>query len=81
MTAADFTRFTHIFALDPDNLADLRRLAPPGATARLGLLLDLVPGRAGEGVVDPYQGDEAGFETTWRDVSAAARALVATLDA
>jgi len=79
VTRGDFTRFTHIFALDPDNLADLRRLAPADATAALGLLLDLVPGRAGDGVVDPYYSDAAEFEATWSDVSDAARALVATL--
>ena len=49
------------------------------ATARLGLLLDHAPGRAGEAVADPYFGDEAGFETTWNDVAAAAQALVAML--
>lgn len=76
VTRDDFTRFTHIFALDTDNLADLKRIAPAETTAALGLLLDLVPGRAGEGVIDPYYGDEDGFETTWRDVSAAAAALV-----
>ena len=37
---ADFHRFTHIVALDEDNLANLRRLAPPDATAELSLLLD-----------------------------------------
>jgi protein-tyrosine phosphatase len=77
--AADFWTFTHILALDRDNLADLRRLAPADATARLGLLLDHVPGRAGQAVADPYFGDEAGFETTWNDVAAAAAALVAML--
>ena len=76
VTRDDFTRFTHIFALDADNLANLRQVAPANATAELGLLLDMVPGRRGEDVVDPYYGDEDGFETTWRDVSAAARALV-----
>lgn len=75
----DFTRFTHIYALDPDNLADLERLAPAEATAELGLLLDLVPGRAGEGVVDPYYGGAEGFEATWDDVSAAAAAIVTRL--
>jgi len=79
VTRDDFTRFTHVFALDADNLADLRALAPPEATAELALLLDLLPGRAGEGVVDPYYGDADGFETTWSDVSAAAAAFVASL--
>ncbi len=74
--AADFQAFTHIFALDLANLRDLQRIAPVGHTARLGLLLDLVPGRTGEAVADPWYGDETGFGATWADVSAAARALV-----
>ncbi len=77
---ADFRRFSHIFALDPDNLADLRRIAPADATAELRLLMDMVPGHEGTGVRDPYYGDEAGFETTWADVSAAAKAIVASLE-
>ncbi len=78
---ADFTRFTHIFALDSQNLADLRRLSPSNATAELALLLDMLPGREGQAVADPYYGDEIGFEITWRDVSAAADALIKRLSA
>jgi protein-tyrosine phosphatase len=76
VTGADFTRFSHIFALDSDNLRDLRRLTPSGATARLCLLMDMVPGRKGQGVRDPYYGADEGFDVTWSDVSAAAQALV-----
>jgi len=76
VTAADFTRFTRIVALDEENLADLRRLAPAGATAHLGLLLDHVPGREGQGVRDPYYGNADGFDATWDDVTAGARGLV-----
>jgi protein-tyrosine phosphatase len=71
----DYHRFTHIFALDSANLAAVRARASAGATAEVALLLDCVPGRAGEPVADPYYGDAAGFEVTWRDVSEAARAL------
>lgn len=81
VTTADFTRFTHIVALDADNLADLRRLAPTGATATIGLLLDHVPGREGQGVCDPYYGDADGFDTTWEDVSAGAHGLVRVIAA
>ncbi len=77
----DFRRFTHIFALDAQNLADLQRLMPDDATAELGLLLDMVPGREGEAVADPYYGEDDGFEVTWSDVSSAARALVSRLQA
>jgi protein-tyrosine phosphatase len=76
---ADFHRFTHIFALDRDNLAGLLQLAPAGATAEIGLLLDLVDGSRGQSVADPYYGDESGFERTWDEVDTAARALVARL--
>lgn len=81
VSAEDFRRFTHIFALDPENLADLGAIRPRDATATLGLLMDLVPGREGTAVDDPYYGDAAGFERSWADVSAAARALVAKLKA
>ena len=75
----DFRRFDHIFALDRDNLARLKAITPADATASLDLLLDLVPGREGEGVRDPYYGDDDGFELTWAEVSAAAQAIVARL--
>ncbi|HAF43173.1 MAG TPA: low molecular weight phosphotyrosine protein phosphatase [Sphingobium sp.] len=80
VSAEDFRRFTHVFALDTDNLRNLRRIRPSDGTASLQLLMDLVPGRAGSGVTDPYYGDEAGFEITWDDVTRAAAALVARLE-
>jgi protein-tyrosine phosphatase len=79
VTAGDFRRFTHVFALDPDNLRNLRRIRPADGTASLQLLMDLVPGREGSGVTDPYFGDDAGFDVTWDDVTRAARAIVAQL--
>jgi protein-tyrosine phosphatase len=79
IAGADFTRFGHIYALDHGNLIGIRRLAPQGATASVGLLLDLVEGRAGQEVADPYYGGDEGFEQTWADVSAAALALVERL--
>jgi protein-tyrosine phosphatase len=75
---ADFRRFTHIVAMDADNLANLRRLAPPDATADLSLMLNHA-GRPGQSVADPYFGDDAGFEITWNDVSVAAAGLAQTL--
>lgn len=77
--AADFRRFSHIFALDRQNLRDLRAMAPSNATAQIGLLMDLVRERAGSDVADPYYGADSGFDVTWADVSAAARALVRRL--
>ena len=79
VTAEDFRHFDHVFALDAENLENLRRLRPPDGTAELRLLMDLVPGREGSGVSDPYFGDDAGFDVTWDDVTRAARAIVERL--
>ncbi len=79
IVTADYRRFTHIFALDADNLATVRARAPARTTAQIALLLDCVPGREGQAVADPYYGDAAGFEATWREVSEAARALAERL--
>jgi protein-tyrosine phosphatase len=75
VTSEDFRRFTHIVALDHDNLAALKALRPGDGTAELLLLLDAVEGRRGEAVADPYFGDEAGFEVTWSDAVAGASGL------
>ncbi|MDY8109356.1 low molecular weight protein-tyrosine-phosphatase [Fulvimarina sp. 2208YS6-2-32] len=75
----DFHRFTHIVALDGDNLDGLRALRPDDATAELSLLLDHVDGRGGDPVADPYYGGAEGFETTWTDVTAGAKGLAAAL--
>ncbi len=79
--ADDFRRFDHIYALDHSNLRDLQRIAPDDATARLSLVLDVVPGREGAPVADPYYGGEEDFRATREDVYAAAHAIVAALTA
>jgi protein-tyrosine phosphatase len=71
----DFHRFTHVVALDRDNLADLKRIRPSDGTAELMLLLDAVEGRQGESVADPYYGDDTDFDITWADAVAGARGL------
>jgi protein-tyrosine phosphatase len=75
----DFREFTHIDALDHDNLRGLLQVAPSDATAEVGLLLNLVEGHADRAVADPYYGDEAGFDVTWNDVVLGARALAKRL--
>ncbi|MEQ8347664.1 MAG: low molecular weight protein-tyrosine-phosphatase [Sneathiellaceae bacterium] len=81
VTEADFRRFSHIVALDDSNLGALRRLRPASGGAALSLLLDHVPGRAGQAVADPYFGGAQGFETAWADVTAGAAALARALAA
>lgn len=81
VTVADFDRFDAIIALDPQNLSNLTRMRPDDARATITLLLDHVPGRAGQAVADPYYGDDAGFETCWSDVSKGAAGLIDTITA
>ena len=73
----DFYNFTHIFALDHSNLTNLQQIQPSNGTAKLSLLMDVVTGHEGMAVADPYYGDEAGFDVTWREVNAAASAIAA----
>lgn len=75
VTLQDFSRFTHIVALDLQNLSTLESMRPARGAAELSLLLDHVEGRAGEPVADPYYGDKTGFDSTWADVASGARAL------
>jgi protein-tyrosine phosphatase len=79
VTAEDFRRFTHILALDHDNLRNLRAMRPMDGTAKVGLLLDHADGFAGKAVADPYYGDDAGFDVTWDEVAAAAKGLARAL--
>ena len=73
----DFYDFDLILAADETNLHDARAIRPADATADLRLMLDLLPGRKGQGVTDPYFGKDDGFASTWEDVDAIASALVA----
>jgi protein-tyrosine phosphatase len=59
----DFERFDHVLAMDGDNLAHLRELAPGGNAARLDLLMAYArqPDLPRE-VPDPYYGAAEGFE-------------------
>ncbi len=57
----DFSRFTHIFAMDQSNLADLMSMCPKGGVTPM-LFLDVVSGQTIREVPDPYYGGAAGFE-------------------
>jgi protein-tyrosine phosphatase len=79
VTRADFERFDHIVALDVENLADLEAIRPAGCRAKLSLLLDHAPGRAGQAVADPYYGGDSHFDLAWRDVTEGAHGLARAL--
>ena len=75
----DFTDFDYIFAMDHQNLRDIQAVQPEGAKARVMLLMDVVSGREGAAIADPYYDGEEQFAYTWEDVSAAADAIIAKL--
>lgn len=75
----DFDRFSHIFALDTANLAGIKARAPRITRAKVSLLMDVVPGREGEAVADPYYGDESDFEAAWKEIALATQHLIEKL--
>lgn len=76
VTTEDFSRFGHIYALDPQNLKDLRRIEPKRHFSEVRLLMDMVPGRRGTAVLDPYYGDAEDFAEAWSDVCEAADSII-----
>ncbi|WP_338424195.1 low molecular weight phosphotyrosine protein phosphatase [Sphingopyxis kveilinensis] len=76
LSPSDFHYFDLILAADETNLCDAMVIRPSDARAELLLMLDLLPGRAGDSVADPYYGGDDGFAATWDDVDAVAAALV-----
>ena len=80
-----FDDFELILAMDRQNLADLRALAPdPGAAAKLHLFREFDPEAVAAGeleVPDPYYGGEDGFEDVLDIVERAADGLVAEIRA
>lgn len=75
----DFTEFDYIFAMDHQNLRNIQAVQPEGAKAQVMLLMDMVSGREGAAIADPYYDGEEQFAYTWEDVLAAADAIIAEL--
>lgn len=76
LSTQDFYDFDLILAADAQNMIDAAAVMPDDATAKLQLMLDLVPNSPRSSVTDPYYGGDDGFAETWGDVSAVADALV-----
>jgi protein-tyrosine phosphatase len=76
---ADFERFSYVLAMDRANLAELERLAPAGARARLALFLEFAPDAAALEVPDPYYGGVEDFERVLDLCELGARGLLARL--
>jgi protein-tyrosine phosphatase len=71
VTRADFDGFDLLVAMDRDNLADLRAIAPPGTEHKIRLLLG-----EGRDVPDPYYGGPHGFENVLDLVETACEQLL-----
>ncbi len=79
-----FDEFDLIVAMDRQNLADMRALAPPGdAAAKLRMLRDFDPEAGADelDVPDPYYGGERGFEDVLDMVERACDGLIAEIRA
>ena len=79
--ADDFRNFSHIVVMDEQNRADVEALRPDDGNATVMMALDPVPGQQGRAIADPWYGDETDFAATWKEVDAAASALVGVLAA
>ena len=79
LVAEDFRRFDWIIGMDRSNMRNIEQVRPADAKAEISMLLDLVPGREGAEVADPWYGGENNFRDTWKDVSAGAQALIERL--
>jgi protein-tyrosine phosphatase len=75
-TRADFARFDLVLAMDAENVAALRRIAPAGAEERVRLFRSFDPDAAHHEVPDPYFGGEDGFTAVFDMVDAACRGLI-----
>jgi len=78
----DFARFTHILAMDAQNLAHLREMKPEGWSGHLGLFTDYGSAQdKSRDVPDPYYGGPQGFETVVDMIERASDGLIAALKA
>lgn len=73
LSAADFYEQDVILAMDSQNLADARRMAPPNAEAKVQLMREFDPEAPGQDVPDPYYGGPDGFDDMFTMLERSAR--------
>jgi len=71
VNAQDFMHFDYIFAMDRGHMQLLQKDCPPRGKARLLLATDVREEGGGVDVMDPYYGDEAGFEAVFDHIEEA----------
>jgi low molecular weight phosphotyrosine protein phosphatase len=67
----DFDEFDYIFAMDRQNLSDLKRLQAmkPGSKAKVMLFGEYSGSKRVEEIDDPYYGARDGFETAYEQAT------------
>ncbi len=73
--ADELAGYDLVLAMEADHVAKLREQAAPEQAARIRLLTDFVPERAGEDVPDPYFGPVIGFDAVIAILERAAQGL------
>lgn len=82
LTREDFGRFDLLLAMDRDNLAAMRGVAPGAERARARLFLSCGPGElTNDSVPDPYYGGPADFERVIQLAELGVRALFVAIAA
>jgi protein-tyrosine phosphatase len=76
VTAADFSRFDLILAMDRQNLRDLQRMRPRDHVGELDLFLRFRTAQDCQDVPDPYYGNADGFERVLDLIEEAADGLL-----
>lgn len=77
VTVRDFEEYHYVLAMDYENLANLRKLAPAEHHHKIQLFLDYAAERPEEEVPDPYFGGISGFHRVLDLIDAAAAGLLA----
>ncbi len=79
ITPKDFFRFSHVIAMDKANVEGIKARRPRDGTAHVSMLLDWLDGHQGQGVPDPYYGDDADFLSAWDLIAQATDAVARRL--
>ncbi|ODA68079.1 Low molecular weight protein-tyrosine-phosphatase YfkJ [Methyloligella halotolerans] len=79
VTPEDFHRFDLLLAMDRNNLAELKALAPEGTEGKVRQFLDYAPHLEAIDVPDPFFGGDEGFDHALDLIEAASEGLLESL--
>jgi protein-tyrosine phosphatase len=77
---SDFHDYDLIVAMDHSNLADLKRIQPPGSNAKLAMMMEYHPQGSPDEVPDPYYGGIGGFTYMCELLKAATEGLLENIE-